>query len=93
MARHLLVDMRGWKELVNFAVARKVRNTYSSDIVHQTFKILSDNGIVDLTTSRRRRNRTMMIIKKRSWSAIQSDESENPRNLLKRLRVNRDAFD
>ena len=93
LARHILVDCRGWQELDNRAVARRVRNNYHADVVRRAFHLLADGGIVSAVTKRSRRGFPTVRITKRSWDAIQHGESEQARILLKRLRVNRDAFD
>ena len=94
LARHLLVDyMRGWQELESFRVGRLLRNHCSSEMVRQAFDMLKENGIVEKETSARLRGPALVVIKKRSWSEIDSDPSDVPRSFLKRLRVNRDSFE
>ena len=94
LARHLLVDyMRGWQELESFRVRRLLRNHCSSEMVRQAFDMLKENGIVEKETRAQNRGRALVVIKKRSWSEIDSDPSDAPRSFLKRLRVNRDSFE
>ena len=91
LIRHLLVNIRGWHLLENFKAARMVRNRFGADSVRLAFDLLAENGIVDIQHYPRQRGRALMTIMKRPWSRIESDPKG--RRFLKRLQVNRDAFD
>ena len=94
LARCLLVDFRGWHELNRFVLSRRLRNKTSASNSCDAFALLHSNGVVERTLSPQRRGMPKEVITKRSWLAIESDHSDkNPTRFLKKLRVNRDAFE
>ena len=93
LAKYLLAEYRGWTELEKFAVARTVRNKFTATDVKQCFELLKEKNIVELQILQRTRGPAQLSIRKRSWEQITSDESGVARTFLKKLRVNRDAFE
>ena len=92
LTRHLLVDIEEWHSLERFRASRLVRNKFGAGCVRLAFRLLAENGIVDVHNQpTRTRNRPVTTIMKRPWSRIDSDPKG--RRFLKRLRVNRDAFE